>query len=59
MIQDKMTCCTMQIQKRGGGVFMVKKGLDFTFYMALKLSKILKWKSACEEGRGEGVILAD
>ena len=28
-------------------LFMVKKGLDFTFYMAQKFDKILKSKSVC------------
>ena len=28
-------------------LFMIKKSLGFTFYMALKFNKILKWKSFC------------
>ena len=31
---------------------MVKKGLDFTFYLAEIFDKILKWKSVSLGGRG-------
>ena len=41
---------------------MIKKGLDFTFQMAIKFGKILKWKSVFRGGGGGGCgggILAD